>query len=1107
MVVAPKQSSLFVSDEELGKRDDDHKPSKIGTWNIKHRPTWRKRRIAGVAALGLLVWLFIHYIPTDLGPRQRLAFPQPRAPREPPRAVKQAEAELQDRQAEGERLSRTPKVLQTQGDGTPSQGANFNGPVKFYQLASTLREAGKRGSRGEENRNVLFAASDLSSAAAIIPIACEMGSWRRNLVHIAIMGTSETPLDTIQHINGATEESCHVSWHDARPDYAGVSSHSRMQTSVAGAIGHIGKFLQPVVVVTAELEDEDSFFALGLGKKVREKRLTHIQIPKQDPEKLRWLARLDAAGLSNWHSATFDIMVQAPLDSAGSLIRLLKSLSTADYSGFTPPRLVLELPHKVDKVTESYLRGFQWPPFPYRTVNQPESLIVHKRITEPKSNPAEASLRFIESFFPSSTRGPHALILSPQVELSPAYFHYLKAHMLEYKHAGHSMGTSRDLFGISLEAPSRFLNGSRFVMPDTDPGTFRWQAPNSHAALYFSDKYIEAHSFLMKRHTAAFNPRIQGYLQDQAHLVTSDSPAWVEYFLEFMRNRGWSLHYPAIPTDDSPSAIAVVHNELYQPPEEFSGPEETPTWENMPPPSESVLTVRDEYLSSYQQSSSSSSVPNTEGPLITNLDSILPIPPPRRPPTEYEDHNMDMSYEYLQDPSGPQPLPALSSLPLLDHLGEVITTDTLLIRAEAMRKQYRQAAGGCSLARTDEKEAEMYPFQAEDLFCFDERRRTEAEGMYDPSRPSTTKDELHGGDGAAAAVNRVTNPDRYQETAKAGMKAKIDREREREKEREDFEHGNERALAEEVPSNPRAVPAAAASLATAVAKAGEEASAAFPRLSADHPALDEATAADAQAAKIAQGRQQQRGARDSRSFSDHDDEFMRLAAPGLGIKGRRPNNKPVREPPVRERPVREQPVREQPIREQPTQEQPIRGQPIREQPTREQPTRNQPANPQPPPNDPITNDPSTKQSQQNQPQQNQPPSPPPPPLPKPPTLLQPGQKPDLREAEKRGKQAEARNNARPNPLGMLPKKPGNARADSRPMSEQLLQPLKPEGLPEVQTGAQTEAQGAGEPATPPAEEPARQPTAPKMAARPEGKGVPAGKVGKLRVGDETVPEI
>lgn len=782
MTVRSKKG-LFASDEELGKRNDDHKPGKMGTWNIKHRPALRKRRILGAIAACAAVWLFIRYIPTDVGPHpSQLRQPPHQVPRQAPKAEKQAFAERNGELAAGERLQRTAPVLQSQGDSS-GQKLNYNGPIKFYELASSLKEASSEESSDEMERNVLFAASDLSAAAAIIPVACEMGSWKRNIVHFAIMGPSEQSLDTIKHVNGATEESCPISWHDARPDYGSVSSHGRIANAVAGAIGHIGKYLQPVAFVTATLDDEDSFFELGFHRKVKEHRFTHIQVPKKDPSSLGWLARLDAAALSAWHDATFDIMVQAPLDSSGFIIRLLKSLAAADYRGFNPPRLTVELPHKIDERTQNFLRIFEWPPRLYSRPDQNVQLSLKRRITEQKADVAESSLRFIESFYPTAPNGPHVLLLSSQVELSSKYFHYLKLHLLEFKHSGHAFATSRDIFGLSMEAPSSFLNGSKFSLPDDvkKDSPFRWQAPNGHAALYFADKWIEAHSFLTKRHSASSSPKSKGYLNDNAKLVTTDSPAWVEYFLEFMRNRGWSLHYPALPSDSAPNMVSIVHNELSQAPEEFQAPPKLPTWEGVPPSSDTVLTVRDDYLSS--QPSTPSHSKNAEGPLLRHIDALLPPPPSPHSKTSDED-------DYLAE--HPIPLSRLASLPLLDNLGQSLESDDLLKRAESVRIQYRQQAGGCTAARAEEKEREMYPFQAEDLFCFDEDRvaagppsgtelddrarpdtDTDAAAAAAPDVGTKTQDHVPGGDGAAAIVDRVRDPAHYEETARAGFKKKV----------------------------------------------------------------------------------------------------------------------------------------------------------------------------------------------------------------------------------------------------------------------------------------------------------------------------------------------
>jgi hypothetical protein len=64
------------------------------------------------------------------------------------------------------------------------------------------------------NKNVLFAAASLKSAALLLPLACDMGNELRNYVHFALFGGSEITLEDLRFINGL-DASCQVIFHGA----------------------------------------------------------------------------------------------------------------------------------------------------------------------------------------------------------------------------------------------------------------------------------------------------------------------------------------------------------------------------------------------------------------------------------------------------------------------------------------------------------------------------------------------------------------------------------------------------------------------------------------------------------------------------------------------------------------------------------------------------------------------------------------------------------------------------------------------------------------------------------------------------------------------------
>ena len=164
---------------------------------------------------------------------------------------------------------------------------------------------------------------------------------------------------------------------------------------------------------------------------------------------------------------------------------------------------------------------------------------------------------------------------------------------------------------------------------------FRWQAPNSKAALFFGDKWLELHSFLTKRDAASHHALTSEHHQNRKKHISRQSPAWVEYFLDLMRVRGYYMHYPGLNAPkNSASAVqeslVIIHNELYTPPEEYTnepltagGQAESPKSEL--PAEDEVLTIasEDTYLASHDQTASSQRILNSERPLFHSMVSLL----------------------------------------------------------------------------------------------------------------------------------------------------------------------------------------------------------------------------------------------------------------------------------------------------------------------------------------------------------------------------------------------------------------------------------------------------------------------------------------------------
>lgn len=174
----------------------------------------------------------------------------------------------------------------------------------------------------------------------------------------------------------------------------------------------------------------------------------------------------------------------------------------------------------------------------------------------------------------------HLLMLSPQAEVAPSFYHYLKYSILRYKQSARAKHTSMNLMGISLEPPvSKPTTDKELFIPPamlstdamekTGPHsipTFLWQMPNSNAALFFGDKWSEFHSFLSSRLGVAES---RTNIASQDKIMSKKYPAFMEYLLELMRAKGYYMLYPSFPGHTAASLV-TEHHDLYHPPEEYA---------------------------------------------------------------------------------------------------------------------------------------------------------------------------------------------------------------------------------------------------------------------------------------------------------------------------------------------------------------------------------------------------------------------------------------------------------------------------------------------------------------------------------------------------------
>ena len=208
----PLTPRFFQDDEELSKKDDDHRPQPASSTAWKPAaPRMRKRRlVAFILSLGVL-YLFFKNMPQGLPPlpdRYDRRVPGRRISGIPLKEGKPPNFE------ETKPKPQPPKEISNKlEEEEEGDAAHFyDGPLAFGSLAKSLQGLARGLRFSSRNRHVLFAAATPESASRLIPLACEMARWGRNVVHFAYMGRDEIPMLDLKYLNGVGPD-CEANWH------------------------------------------------------------------------------------------------------------------------------------------------------------------------------------------------------------------------------------------------------------------------------------------------------------------------------------------------------------------------------------------------------------------------------------------------------------------------------------------------------------------------------------------------------------------------------------------------------------------------------------------------------------------------------------------------------------------------------------------------------------------------------------------------------------------------------------------------------------------------------------------------------------------------------
>lgn len=473
--------------------------------------TFRKRRIALALAVAWLLYLFFRHMPTDLLPASQRFDPR-----------------------FGNPIAGTQQVAARE---------EFDGPVRFFGLAPSLRSFAKEPLDGS---NVLFALASAHSASQVVTAACAMAAQNRSRVHLAVMGRDDILFEKVLELNAIDLSDCPVRWHDAQVDFSKQSSPLRLARGVRGSFGHIQRALSLHAVFFDDSKREEDYLRSEIAKAAADLNVAAIKLPSAES----WMLGLSGVSLRWWNQIEVDIVIKVLPETAGSLMRLMRSLQSADYGGLPLPRIILDLPPRTDAHILENLERFIWP---VGTTPAESRISIRRRVDDNTISRAVASVQVIESFYPVNAESSHVLVLDPAVEVAPNYFQLLFYLVLEYRYSRSAHGLANRLMGVSLlEAAIDSHDQGSLVIS---------QSLHGQAMLFFGDKWAELHEYTSLRLMAdpTLSKSVDADRSDETSKVN-----WMTLATEMMRAQGYVTLFPSVGTQVLP--LAAVHRELHDAP-------------------------------------------------------------------------------------------------------------------------------------------------------------------------------------------------------------------------------------------------------------------------------------------------------------------------------------------------------------------------------------------------------------------------------------------------------------------------------------------------------------------------------------------------------------
>lgn len=196
-------------DEEMGKKDDDHRPIDARLRPLRNRVVPRPRRFIVALFTIIVLYVFFKHMPTDLSPAVERYNP----------AIAKLRAETRVKWAGTDpavtviKSKETPPAPQTPVLKTDMNEKAYDGEIIFPDLGRSIPQY--KNLQKENNPAVLFAGSSMRSVSDLLPLACRMAKQSSNYVHFILMGREELSILDIKHVNGIQDNECPLTWHGA----------------------------------------------------------------------------------------------------------------------------------------------------------------------------------------------------------------------------------------------------------------------------------------------------------------------------------------------------------------------------------------------------------------------------------------------------------------------------------------------------------------------------------------------------------------------------------------------------------------------------------------------------------------------------------------------------------------------------------------------------------------------------------------------------------------------------------------------------------------------------------------------------------------------------